>query len=1059
MSDEAIPGGLNEDDLATLSTPTGDTPMTDHAEQHSALTDLMKEASDEFVYQDMELTQLDAEVEDIADFLGGIDFTVNYGNATYTYDSRNEDPESGHFWSDKTGFAVRENHYKFNKVDSGMNDLEWDKAIVGDTLNIVEKGNAEDFGTYLITEIIDDGYYNFKVVMTAGNHALNSGGKYDCSVTHKAKQFDAGSGFEHTHDLTEEQIAENRKDIDDIVDFLDGEDDSIPLSSAAWMQTNSQPPESQHMWSDNVDFTKTTQVMMTRTANGGVKPNWDVAREGDELYLQVDYAYTGNHGKFNINKFEITDGDKNPDPDGDYYYMEVEPKSGNQGGAQTGQYTSGHVTHYGLSFPDGSVGGGEIDLTHDHDDEYAEFVHFHDGNYATIGHDHDDDYLEKTGGEINGKLAWPYSQKEALSFHTNSKGEPKQLTFGTTSNYWEHVWEGDSHQKMKWHFHGKDVVSITEDELDMHDNKIIHVKDPTSDSHAATKRYVDNAVSLGTAGISTASVGDNALILGDKLNTIEERLDSLEFVEEGAGQGTGNFKHGNYQEPGCARVYAAQGQGLGNFAINMHDKDGNTFIPPVSGETFTYKINETEYSFEVDGVYPAGDTIAIQGPITVASVEGDTITVEVEMTGESGHDHEQYVTRAELAAYIEKDEETYRYHHATMWYEVPSAAGEAWWSDSHKFLLNPVDLDGKEPSDVTFAPGKTIGLHFVKKDGTEQVAMVEFQVMSYHMSDMGYWEVLGEASDDFPGAKDNVMVIYATLPDEAAEHEHEEIEELEGKVTSLENDVDKNAQDIKSLAASLADTMEVITLVNSRDWKYSGENKNPRSQEFSTDSWYFNKVALIKINKQDAGGSQHSWKDIVVGDEINIRYNEDETQPIGDRYQGKFLVTSVVAKGGDTLTVGVAFVSGFGTIIDNKKYTISIRGTRAVDMQAKLQEAMQAAWGKKFDNDTGYLPYANNSEIKAGAFCWDGSRDTIYLSNKDKYGNQWYTEHHTYNSLEKIGSIYSIQDDGTVKLASRFVFTDIEYNTNNVKLSGVQKLMAGSLSNRTPYLINLGSWM
>ncbi len=109
MSDEAIPGGLNEEDLATLSTPTGDTPMTDHAEQHSALTDLMKEASDEFVYQDMELTQLDAEVESIADFLGGIDFTVNYGTATYTYDSREDEPSQGHFWSDKTGFAVREN--------------------------------------------------------------------------------------------------------------------------------------------------------------------------------------------------------------------------------------------------------------------------------------------------------------------------------------------------------------------------------------------------------------------------------------------------------------------------------------------------------------------------------------------------------------------------------------------------------------------------------------------------------------------------------------------------------------------------------------------------------------------------------------------------------------------------------------------------------------------------------------------------------------------------------------------------------------------------------------
>ena len=76
---------------------------------------------------------------------------------------------------------------------------------------------------------------------------------------------------------------------------------------------------------------------------------------------------TGNNGSFNITKFETTDADQNPDPDGDYYYIQVEPQSGNQGGSQTGQYTSGHITHYGLSFPDGSVGGDQIDLSHEHE--------------------------------------------------------------------------------------------------------------------------------------------------------------------------------------------------------------------------------------------------------------------------------------------------------------------------------------------------------------------------------------------------------------------------------------------------------------------------------------------------------------------------------------------------------------------------------------------------------------------------------------------------------------------------------------------------------------------
>ena len=501
MSDEAIPGGLNEDELATLSTPTGDTPMTDHAEQHSALTNLMKEASDEFVYQDMELTQLDAEVEGIADFLGGVDFTVNYGTGVYTYDTRDEEPQNGHFWSERTGFSIRENEYVFNKEDSQSNDLQWSKAIVGDTLNIVEKGNPEDFGTYLITEIIDDEYYHFKVVMTAGNHALNDGQKYDCSVTHKAKQFGDG-GFEHTHDLTEEAVVENRKDIDDIVDYLDGEDDSIILPTASWMVGNDLPPSAQGMWVDNDAFNELTTLMVNKQANG-TKPAWDIAREGDELYLQLDYAYSQNHGKFNITKFETTDADQNPDPDGDYYYIQVEPQSGNQGGSQTGQYTSGHITHYGLSFPDGSVGGDQIDLS---------------------------------------------------------------------------------------------------------------------------------------------------------------------------------------------------------------------------------------------------------------------------------HEHEQYVTREELAAYLEEDEETYRYHHAVMWYEVSGQPGEAWWSDSTKFILNPKDVEDKEPSAATFAPGKTIGLRFERQNGQEQ-ALIEFKITQSELSnDFGYWEVFGEASQDFPGAADNFMIVNYPLPGSDADHEHADLD-------------------------------------------------------------------------------------------------------------------------------------------------------------------------------------------------------------------------------------------------------------------------------------------
>jgi hypothetical protein len=614
--------------------------MTDHAEQHSALTDLVKEASDEFVFQDMELTQLDAEVEDISDFLGGVDFTVNYGTGSWTYDSRSNPPNQGHFWSEKTGLSVRENEYIFSKESSGMVEVDWDKAIVGDTLTVTEIGNAEDFGIYLITEIVpDDSYYHYKVVMTSGNHALNGGQKYECSVTHKEKQF--SSGFEHTHDLEEDAIAVNRRDIDDIVGYLDGTDSEMYLGSGTWIvdqvSSGPTPSDTQHLWMDDLDFNKVTKFVFARNPVGSADPSWDIIRPGDELYTQLDYAYTDNHGNFLVNYFEQQDIDGNPSENGQYYYFEVEPLEGKstKGAAEAGQAVTGSITHYGLEFPDDSLSGEEIDLSHEHEE-----------------------YLKTTGGEMSGEIYFPYTHRNSLNFKTYANGDPKNLSF-TTGSYWEHVWKGDSHQKMVWNLQGNDAVTISGDGIDMHTNQIKGVKDPTSDSHAANKKYVDNAVSLGTAGISTASVGENALILTDKLNTIDERLDTHTHDASDGGPhehedlelrlkaletppiGHAHYRHGNYTSPGFAQITSGM---PGAFAINKLDALGNKFVAPKEGDTFTYKLNDVEKSFEVTFVAGTATQMVMQGQIETASAAGDIIDVEVEEVGFPEHEHEVKVT-------------------------------------------------------------------------------------------------------------------------------------------------------------------------------------------------------------------------------------------------------------------------------------------------------------------------------------------------------------------------------------------------------------------------------
>ena len=83
--------------------------------------------------------------------------------------------------------------------------------------------------------------------------------------------------------------------------------------------------------------------------------------------------------------------------------------------------------------------------------------------------------------------------------------------------------------------------------------------------------------------------------------------------------------------------------------------------------------------------------------------------------GDGGpHDHDEF---AEIQAKQDEqdarldalpDATEYRYHHASMWYEVAGMPGESWWSDSNKFMCNPTDLDGQTTAS-TFVQEKLLG--------------------------------------------------------------------------------------------------------------------------------------------------------------------------------------------------------------------------------------------------------------------------------------------------------------------------------------------------------------
>ena len=117
-----------------------------------------------------------------------------------------------------------------------------------------------------------------------------------------------------------------------------------------------------------------------------------------------------------------------------------------------------------------------------------------------------------------------------------------------------------------------------------------------------------------------------------------------------------------------------------------------------------------------------------------------------------------------------------------------------------------------------------------------------------------------------------------------------------------------------------------------------------------------------------------------------------------------------------------------------------------------------------FKNDTGYFPYADSENIDSGAMCWDGKSTKFYLSNTDALGNQWHGEtagHGVPNDSPLFGSIYSIQEDGKLAFASRFMYFGVYPDSHNIELRMATEISGDdvNLANKTDYVVNLGAWM
>ena len=115
--------------------------------------------------------------------------------------------------------------------------------------------------------------------------------------------------------------------------------------------------------------------------------------------------------------------------------------------------------------------------------------------------------------------------------------------------------------------------------------------------------------------------GTNATVV-ERLDAQDSRIDALQVPSVGQS----NYRHGDYAAPGNGFIQAGN---PGNFAVNSYDALGNKFIAPKENETFTYKLNGTEKSFQVTFVAATATQAVMQGNITDTSQEGDIITLSL----------------------------------------------------------------------------------------------------------------------------------------------------------------------------------------------------------------------------------------------------------------------------------------------------------------------------------------------------------------------------------------------------------------------------------------------
>ena len=200
-----------KEDIEVLIEPDGNQKMTGHAEQHSALTRIQKDNVVKFAETEKDITELGKEVDrntgdidDIADYLGGIYFEVSLGKERWVFDTEAV-PREGNFTAFSYNFDIYNTEFWINEIAAGTAETGFDKARPGDKMNIHSFSNpTTSYGDYVITSIVLD--KNAVWIVTGdfveGVGRLTAGQSYEIEIIHVTKQFNddgVGGPIEHEY--------------------------------------------------------------------------------------------------------------------------------------------------------------------------------------------------------------------------------------------------------------------------------------------------------------------------------------------------------------------------------------------------------------------------------------------------------------------------------------------------------------------------------------------------------------------------------------------------------------------------------------------------------------------------------------------------------------------------------------------------------------------------------------------------------------------------------------------------------------------------------------------